>query len=464
MRNYVDDIVKNTVGQIKYRESITLGEIKTDNGDGTYGVEISQSGKTYPNVETAHYGDTFAVGEIAIITYEYGNKEMPRIWGHAKKIAQEPVEVEVDYSGSGGDPITTITTLDAYSETSNSAYLEGKIELSNGAGNCTRRGFKYGLTTAYGSDTHDDGDYGEGYFNKQITGLNADETYHYQAYVLDANGDEQVGEDKVMTTSKGAEIFVVCDNGAGTYYIKSYKTDGTLVDTWTIEATENIGNPIAVDVNTNVYTISGNQHSIRKRNSSGTLTLTKTETNYIYDIAVGPDGYIYTLEFDSAYNSGYISKRNASDLVSVDTKEIDSSGSNTYYGFTIDSDGDFYVMNDSDSNYERWNWTSGLVSSVTALHTTFNSLGVVGTKLADIHWLNHALTRLKDLSGGETDVDLTDLTSPGAVSSIGSHFLFAGYSSGSVVAMGKYDTDLTKVWTVTVASSSNYGGVAAYPF
>jgi len=220
MRNYVDDIVKNTVGQIKYRESITLGEIKTDNGDGTYGVEISQSGKTYPNVETAHYGDTFAIGEIAIITYEYGNKEMPRIWGHAKKIAQEPIEVEVDYSGSGGNPITTVTTLDAYSKTSNSAYLEGKIELSNGAGNCTRRGFKYGLTTAYGSDWHEDGDYEAGYFNKQITGLSAGETYHYKAYVLDADGEEQVGEDKIMNTVAVPILFeyYLADGATGLAY------------------------------------------------------------------------------------------------------------------------------------------------------------------------------------------------------------------------------------------------------
>ena len=259
-----------------------------------------------------------------------------------------------------------------------------------------------------------------------------------------------------------SNIYVVCDNGAGTYYIKSYTTDGVLLDTWTIETTENIGNAICVDRNGNVYTITGDQHSIKKRNSSGTVTVTKTETNYIYNIAVGSDGYIYTQEYDADYNNGYLSRRNASNLVSIGTRNL--SGINTYYGLAIDSDGDFYLMNDSTSNYERWDWTDGLVSSVTALHTTFNSLGVVSTKIADVHWLSHALTRLKDLSGVETDVDLTDLTSPGAVGSTPTHFLFAGYNGSSTVTIGKYDTDLTKVWTVTVATSSNYGGIAAYPF
>ena len=203
---FIDDVIKNTIGQIKYRESITTGEITVDNGDGTYAVKIAQAGIAIPSIPTAHYDDTFVVGEIAIITYEYGNKEMPRLWGHAKKIAQNPIEVEVDYSTTGGDPITTVTTLDAYSIAETTTYLEGRIALSGGVGNCTRRGFKYGLTTAYGSDTHEDGDYGEGAFALQILGLTAGETYHYQACILDANGDEQIGEDKTFITDTALSI------------------------------------------------------------------------------------------------------------------------------------------------------------------------------------------------------------------------------------------------------------------
>lgn len=366
-----------------------------------------------------------------------------------------------------------VKTLAATSILDVSATLNGDI-ISVGKGSytdrttgeivpvtCTKRGFKYGLTKTDTWDTSESATYVKGTYGISVTGLTPETDYYFKAYAENQVGRSYGEYMKVTTIAAIPKIFVVYDNGT-TYYIKSYNVDGTLVDTWTIETTENIGNPIAVDVNTNVYTITGNQHSIKKRNSSGILVLTKTETNYIYNIVAGSDGYIYTQEYDAAFNNGYLSKRRASDLVSVDTKSLGSI--DTYYGMTIDSDGDFYLMNDGDSKYERWDWTDGLVSSVTALHTTFNSLGVVDTKIADVHWLSHALHRAKDLSGGETDVELTDLTSPGAVGNTNTHFLFAGYNGSGIVTIGKYDTDLTKVWTVTVSSSANYGGVAAYPF
>ncbi|MBA7539986.1 hypothetical protein ES705_32275 [subsurface metagenome] len=99
MLDYFGKLNKNVIDQIKYRGTILTGEITKDNGDGTYDVKIDQADKAYPNVETAFYGEIFSVGEIAVVTFEDGNKERPRIWGHAKKIAQEPKIVEVDYSG-----------------------------------------------------------------------------------------------------------------------------------------------------------------------------------------------------------------------------------------------------------------------------------------------------------------------------------------------------------------------------
>lgn len=366
-----------------------------------------------------------------------------------------------------------VRTLTATSITDVSATLNGDI-ISVGGGTytdrttgeikpvtCTKRGFKYGLTQTDTWDTSESATYPIGTFGISATGLTPETDYYFRAYA-----DNQVGRSygeyvKLTTLAAIPVIFVVYDTG-GVYYIRSYNVNGTLCDTWTIEATESVGNAITVDTNGNVYTITSDQHSIKKRNSSGTLTLTKTETNYIYNIVAGSDGYIYTQEYDNGFNQGYISKRNASDLVSVDTKNL--TGTNTYYGMAIDSDGDFYLMNDSTSKYERWDWTNGKVADVTALHTTFNSLGVVGTKLADVHWLQHGLTRLKDLSGGETDAELTSLASPGAVGSTGTHFLFAGYNASNYVTIGKYDTSLTKVWTTVVLNGGNYGSIAAYPF
>jgi hypothetical protein len=129
MSNFIDDIIKNANDQIKYKETVVTGEVTADNGDGTYNVKIANSPTAYPNVETATYGDTFSVGEIAIITFEYGNKEMPRLWGHAKKIAQSPVNVEVDYSGSAGS--ASVETIPAYGLRETTAYLEGEITLNN---------------------------------------------------------------------------------------------------------------------------------------------------------------------------------------------------------------------------------------------------------------------------------------------------------------------------------------------
>ena len=259
-------------------------------------------------------------------------------------------------------------------------------------------------------------------------------------------------------------VYVVYEDSSSDFYIKSYDGDGALLDTWTVETTENIGNPLAVDINNNVYTLLDDQHSIKKRNSSGVLTLTKTETNWIYNIAIGPDGYLYTQEYDAPINSGYISKRNTDNLVSVDTMNLGSI--DTYHGLTIDADGDFYLLNSSSPDqYERWDWNAGLVSSVAASGGTFNSLGVSNLLIADVDWFDHALTRAKDLSGGETDVNLEDMYRPCCVSSVyGEYFLFSGYSGSGIVALGKYDTTLTKVWTVTVESSASYGPVGSYPF
>jgi len=484
MRNYVDDIVKNTVGQIKYRESITLGEIKTDNGDGTYGVEISQSGKTYPNVETAHYGDTFAVGEIAIITYEYGNKEMPRIWGHAKKIAQEPVEVEVDYSGSGGDPITTVTTLDAYSKTSNSAYLEGKIELSNGAGNCTRRGFKYGLTTAYDSDTHDDGDYGEGYFNKQITGLDDGETYHYKAYVLDADDNEQVGEDKVMVTavSNVPKIFVVYKKTSDSkYYLVGISPDDSvtaiaeLAELATGTAPELVR--ILTDSNRNVYALKQTEsgldfvHTIYKYNSSGVLQVTKVlAENEMFGFITSD--YLYTM----ISNDDEIHKRNLSDLETVDT--INLTNGHRYYYLCFDSNGYLYTYDrdyPGEAAFIKWEVGVGISeyhqngqSSISA----WADFALLGTNIAHDYLLGQYMATLAtSLTSDLTVWTMNDIPTGqacGVASDTTYWYVLGENTADDKLIVEKYNSSKVLQNTIEITSDYEsgkyYSAITAYPF
>jgi len=145
--NYSDVIEKNMLGHIKYRDAIRNGEVVVVNDDGTYDVKIALSDKIYPSIETLTYEMKFAVGEIAVLSFEYGNKGLPKIMGHGKKIAQDPVDVEVNNSGG-----TTVDTLDAHAITQMTAYLEGRITII-GMGNCTKRGFYYGTSAAYGFDT-----------------------------------------------------------------------------------------------------------------------------------------------------------------------------------------------------------------------------------------------------------------------------------------------------------------------
>jgi len=209
--SFSEDIEKNIIRHIKYRGTIRTGEIIVDNGDGTYDVKIAFSDVVYPSVETIHYEMVFAVGEIAVLAFEYGSKESPKIIGHGKKIAQVPVEVEVDYSGTA-----RVETLDAYSVTAISAYLEGRIYLGE-AGNCTRRGFQYGTTISYGSDIHTDGSYGDGSYAIQATGITHTTTYHFRAYIIDENGDTQYGEDNIFTTVILG--LISCDDITHTIYI-----------------------------------------------------------------------------------------------------------------------------------------------------------------------------------------------------------------------------------------------------
>ncbi len=224
MLDYFGKLNRNIIDQILYRGTMVTGVITADNGDGTYAVKIAQADVAYPYVETAFPDMVFGVDEVVLITFEYGNKEMPRILGYAKRISQHPIDVESDYSGEGGDPITTVETLDAYLTAGTATYLEGKIALSSGTGNCTRRGFQYGLTTDYGFDVYEDGSYGEGSYSKKIVELVGLTTYHFRAYVLDVNNDIQYGEDNIFTTKAVVLNLISGDDIAQRIYIHSGMT------------------------------------------------------------------------------------------------------------------------------------------------------------------------------------------------------------------------------------------------
>lgn len=139
--SFSGDIEKNIIRHIKYRGTIRTGEIIVDNGDGTYDVKIAFSDVVYPSIETIHYEMVFAVGEIAVLAFEYGSKESPKIIGHGKKIAQTPVEVEVDYSGAAEEAIPNLIS---------SSDVENKIYIHIGIGSGISNSFASPGSSIYG--------------------------------------------------------------------------------------------------------------------------------------------------------------------------------------------------------------------------------------------------------------------------------------------------------------------------
>jgi hypothetical protein len=191
MRDFPYDILDSTINNIKYRNNVVTGVVAVDNGNKTYDCYISGADVAYPNIPTTLPEPDFAVDDPVEILIEYGNKEMPIIIGHAQKIVQEFVEDKINM---------LVTTLDAYTITANSGYLEGRIEDIEGYENVVRRGFYYGTSTGYGLDVYSTGSFEAGSFNEQATGLSAVTTYHYQAYVHDAYNDVHTGEDMTFVT------------------------------------------------------------------------------------------------------------------------------------------------------------------------------------------------------------------------------------------------------------------------
>jgi len=268
-------------------------------------------------------------------------------------------------------------------------------------------------------------------------------------------------------------IYVSLKSGS-TGYIYQYGLNGNLIDTWNIgsEIVNDNYNSLAVDINYNVYTVEENKNQIMKRNSNGILLLTKNETNTIYSIAVGPDGYIYTLDYNSGVDV-HISKRNLSDLVVVDSMIIDADGHDVFHGLAIDSSGYIYFVRDDtdtyDEWYERWEWGGGTyLRRLKTEKYVYAKLAVIGIKRMvncqglgydrGVYYVYNVIS--------EDFIELEDLYKPINVGNDVSHFYIMGYKEDDSIVIGKYDSYLNKVWTVSIPNSSNYKCIAinTYPF
>lgn len=194
MLNYPKGITDNTIGNIQYRNNVVTGVIESDNGDNTYNVYVNSSTSALVNIPTTIPNPSFSSGDPVEILTEYGNCDALIIIGYAKKIVQEIEQIDMN---------VLVTTLDAYGTSSSRTWLEGRIEDIEGYENCLLRGFHYGETTSYGTDIYTTGSFAAGSYALSATGLSSTTTYNFCAYVYDADGDEQTGNNKSFTTLIG---------------------------------------------------------------------------------------------------------------------------------------------------------------------------------------------------------------------------------------------------------------------
>jgi len=86
MLNLAQATNRNSIGNINFRNTYITAEVKEDQGNGKYKVEIAGSDKEYPNVWTIETDPTYAVGDKVGILWEYGNREKPVVAGILRDI------------------------------------------------------------------------------------------------------------------------------------------------------------------------------------------------------------------------------------------------------------------------------------------------------------------------------------------------------------------------------------------
>ena len=459
------NILDSTIGNIKYRNNVVTGVVAVDNDNNTYDCYISGSDIAYPKIPTTFPEPAFEVDDAVEILIEYGNKEMPIIIGYAKKVVQDFVEDEVN---------VLVTTIGSHTIAQTSAYLEGRIEEIDGYENCTKKGFYYGISTGYGLEKSSTGSFVAGSYSLQATGLTAGETYHFQAFVNDVDGDEHTGEDKTFVTAEAilGEIFISYETGPGgseVSTIRSFTTDGVACTSWQPEEYQLMCQGMCVDSSGNVYYIAfTSPHKIIKYNSAGTEITSLSVSSQVQAIAIANDGYVYTLE-NTQTDNDIMTKRNPTTLAEISSFQMDPTHS--YYGLAFLDDDYFYTVNSTDDVIELWRVSTEnevLEVAVDSGKTTLTSLAVAGATVLGTDLQNQPWYVPTNLSTGEIDwsIEITDCLS--VASKDGYFYVFGTKVYAGALFLGKYSENGVEQWeveVVAVTDPATYPScVAAYPF
>jgi len=257
-------------------------------------------------------------------------------------------------------------------------------------------------------------------------------------------------------------IFVYSWNSTDGYNIKSFNSSGSLITTFSVDEINDNENSICIDKDDNIYylPVLANWDRIKKIDKDGNLLLSK-ETTWSEQIAIGPDGYIYVLEFDSNWDS-HIIKRDRNSLEIV-TKMALPRTTDKYTGFTIDSDSYIYLcLVEGEYPIQKWDFVSGTkIAETSGDNYGYSPLAVTGDRIGGVATgLKQAWTTHKNLAGSKNDWDLNEVSNPWSIGSIGNYFLFGGFYG----EMAKYQSDRTNIWAVTIEEGGMIYQIRAYPF
>ena len=345
----INEIIRNTVGNIIHRLSVVTGEVAVDNGDGSYGVFIAGDPKIYPRIFTLARDPDIAVGDTVRILYKNGDKNNPIIWPSEKPTA------------GAVSPLI------------------------------------YVLNQTYGEDC----------------------------------------------------------------WLKQIGLDGTILNTWDVPDNDYDYNSMCIDSLNNIYITYGT--SIVKRDTTGNIVLTKTGINQAESIAIGADGYLYSMETDNK-----VHKR---DLLTLTSQSyITLTSGKSYWGLCLDSDGNIYTVNGTDDVIEKWTSDGVKFASHSIARASTSSLGLAGDYIVRVSSAagGYAYIIHKSLNSNEAVFDLTNIDYEYATGSLSDKYLFIGtnYDDGNFY-LEKYSLGQTLDWSIMIEGTELYdysGQVAAYPF
>lgn len=210
---YPPTVTTAAVSDITYNSGKCNGEITATGGENATerGFEYKQ-GAAGTIIKTYDTG-SFGTGTFNKVITGLSPNTLYYVRAYAKNVAGIGYGDWVTFTTAKTTP--TVITNEATEVDKDKFKANGNITATGGE-NCTVRGFQYGLTPIATWDTHDEGSYEAGAFNKVITGLQANTIYYFRAYATNPIGTSygnwlQVVTASAGTTPSGTKVSLVGD-------------------------------------------------------------------------------------------------------------------------------------------------------------------------------------------------------------------------------------------------------------